>query len=268
MVLRQFLRQMVTHRAMVCAMARQQMRLRYAGTLAGLLWSVVHPLMMVLIYWFVFAFGLKVRVAGGAPFILVFLCGLAPWTAFAETVSASTRAVTGSPHLVRRTRFPTEILPVVHLTASMLSHAIMLAILAVLLAAYGVRPSVYCAQFVYFLLGLSVLGVGLGWMVSALNVLFRDVGQIVAVLLNLWFWLTPVVWQPASFPDFPPKYLVLLKANPMYYVVQGYRASFLEGVGFWRDWPTGLYFWAVSLVAFVGGAAVFGRLKGDFAEVL
>ncbi len=246
-------------------MARREVQTRYAGTLAGLIWSVVHPLMLILIYWFVFSVGFKVKPAGGYPFIIVFLCGLIPWAAFSETVLACTRAVTGSAHLVKKTVFPTEILPLVHLAASMLSHLIMLVILVVLMAVHGIGFSLYNLQFVYFLLAMSVFCVGLGWMVAALNVFYRDVAQILTVLLNMWFWLTPIVWQANMLPE---KFRFLLKLNPMYYIVNGYRASFVYHAGFWEHWRQGAYFWAVSLVVFALGGLLFRKLKPDFPEML
>jgi len=114
-------------------MARMEIRKRYVGTLAGMAWSVAHPLMMILIYWVIFSLGFRVHPAGNTPFIVYFLCGLIPWTAFAETVSASSNAVTGNPYLVKKTVFPTEILPLAHWLASMVSHVIMLVILAIVM---------------------------------------------------------------------------------------------------------------------------------------
>ena len=122
-------------------MARMEIRKRYVGTFAGMVWSVAHPLMMILIYWVIFSLGLRIRPAGNTPFIVYFLCGLIPWTAFAETVAASCNAVTSNPHLVKKTVFPTEILPIAHLVASLVSHVIMLVILVIVILASGLRFS-------------------------------------------------------------------------------------------------------------------------------
>ena len=265
MSLLRFLRRLYGQRAIVWAMARREIRTRYAGTFAGLVWSVVHPLMMILIYWFVFSVGFKVKPAGGTPFIIVFLCGLIPWTAFAETLSASANAITSSPHLVKKTVFPTQILPVVHLVASMVSHVIMLVILAILMLAHGMPFSPYNLQFAYFLVGMSVFCVGLGWAVAALNVFYRDVGQMLTVVLNMWFWLTPIVWAEEMIPE---GLRFFLKLSPMFYVVHGYRASFVYHTGFWENWRLGGYFWVVSLAVFALGGLLFRRLKPSFPEVL
>ncbi len=246
-------------------MAFREMQARYAGTLAGLVWSVVHPLMMILTYWFVFSVGFKAKPTGNVPFIIVFLCGLIPWMTFSEAVMASTIAITGNTLLVTKTIFPTEILPVVNLAASMASQVIMLGILMILLAVYGIGFSLYIFQFLYFLVAMSIFCIGLGWIVSALNVFYRDVSQIMSVMLNMWFWLTPIVWQAGMLPD---RFRFLLKLNPMYYIVEGYRMSFIDHVGFWQHWRQGGYFWTVNLIVFAVGGLLFRKLKPDFPEVL
>ncbi len=270
MSLMRFLARVVGNRSIVWAMALREIRNRYAGTLAGLVWSVVHPLMMILIYWMVFSVGFRIKPAGDTPFIIYFLCGLIPWMAFAEAVSSSTNAVTGNPHLVKKAVFPTEILPFVYLAASMVNHLIMLVILVIIMLANGLPFSLYNLQFLYFLAGMAVFSIGLGWVVSSLNVFFRDVGQIVAVVLNMWFWLTPVVWPEEMLQRVPASLSFIPKLNPMYYVVHGYRTSFIPDFYevFWYRGRLALYFWTVSLAMFVLGGLLFRRLKPDFPEVL
>lgn len=249
-------------------MAVREMQTRYAGTLAGLIWSIVHPLMMILTYWLVFSKGLKVAPSNDVPFVAFFLCGFVPWMAFAETTTASMNAIIANPHLVKKIVFPTEILPIVHLVASMISHLIMLVILIIVLAISKISFSVYNIQFLYFILGMSIFCIGMGWIISALNVFYRDVGQIVLVVLNIWFWLTPIVWPPEKLSEFPAFVRFCLLANPMYYIVQGYRASFIYHTGFWENWGQGIYFWALSLTVFAFGGLVFRKLKPDFADVI
>ena len=115
------------------------------------------------------------------------------------------------------------------------------------------------------MLGLSVFCLGLGWVFAALNVYFRDIGQVLAVILNLWFWLTPIVWLPEMIPE---KFRIFMILNPMYYIVEGYKNSFIYHVPFWQDLYMGLYFWGVSLLILCVGGMIFRRLKMEFAEVL
>ena len=260
-----FVSRLYVYRSMIIAMALREIKSRYAGTTFGLVWSLAQPLAMMVIYWFVFSVGLKIQTEAGMPFVIVFLAALIPWTMFSEALTASTNAISGNPHLVKKTVFPTEILPMVNLVVGLVSHTIMLFILVVLLALYGIPFTAHFFQFLYYLAALCVLTLGLSWVCSALNVFFRDTGHILQVVLNMWFWLTPIVW---SVQLIPPQYRIIVKLNPMFYIVEGYKASLVYHGPMWQDYGTGIYFWGVSLIVCLSAVSVFRRLKPEFAEVL
>lgn len=246
-------------------MAVQQLRARYVGTLAGAVWSIIHPVMLVLTYWLVFSVGFKVQPEGNLPFVVVFICGLIPWLTFSETLAGSVNAITQNVHLVKKVVFPTEILPIVHLLASLIIHGVMLLILMVLLYFYNLPSSLFFVQVIYYTAALTVFSLGLSWLLSAINVFSRDVGHIVTVLLNLWFWLTPIVWPMHLLPASYHRWIMI---NPMYYIVSGYRDTFLYFRPFWENEVLSIYFWIVCILMFMLGAFVFRRLKPEFADVL
>jgi lipopolysaccharide transport system permease protein/teichoic acid transport system permease protein len=112
---------------------------------------------------------------------------------------------------------------------------------------------------------MLVLALGLSWITSALVVFVRDVGQVVLVVLQFGFWATPIFW---NLDMMPAQVRMWLKLNPMYYLVQGYRDSFLHFVPFWQHPALTVYFWSVTAVIFIAGAMIFQRLKSSFADVL
>jgi lipopolysaccharide transport system permease protein/teichoic acid transport system permease protein len=112
---------------------------------------------------------------------------------------------------------------------------------------------------------MAILSLGLGWIVSSLNVFIRDVGQIVGVLLQIGFWATPIFWD---IDIMPLKIQTIFKLNPVFYLVQGYRESFIYFSPFWRHPYQTLYFWIVAAFIFTGGAWLFKKLKPQFADVL
>ena len=250
---------------MIKAMAIRDIQSRYMGTLGGFVWFIIQPLSIALVYWFVFSVGFKVQPAGGVPFIVVFLCGLIPWSLFAEALSTSALAISSNANLVTKTIFPTEILPVVSLVASLFTHALMMLIFTIIMLINNIPFSFYNLQVFYYLFALAVFSLGLGWFLSAINVFYKDVGQALNVLLNLWFWATPVVWLQDIFPQ---KYLWILKLNPMYYVVDGYRSSFVYHSSIWHNPCQVIFFWIVCIPVFIVGALTFKKLKSEFAEVL
>jgi lipopolysaccharide transport system permease protein/teichoic acid transport system permease protein len=250
---------------MIRAMAVREIQSRYIGTLGGLVWAMINPLMFILVYWFIFSVGFRVQPAGGVPFIVVFLCGLIPWSMFAEALTTSTGAISANPHLVTKTVFPTEILPIVNITASLITHSIMLGIFIVILLFNNISLSFYNLQFLYYLSGLLIFSLGLSWISSAINVFYKDVGQALGIVLNLWFWFTPIVWSQDMIPS---KYQFILKLNPMYYIVDGYKSSFIYHSVIGHNMLTGICFWVVCMAVFITGACTFKKLKSEFAEVL
>jgi lipopolysaccharide transport system permease protein/teichoic acid transport system permease protein len=246
-------------------MARRDLRERHVGTVGGALWSLLQPLLLVATYWFVFSQGFKVSLVSAVPFILYFVVGLAPWLMFAEALGTSVGSVVANGHLIRKLVFPSEILPVVHIATAAVVHAAMLAIVLVVVVLHGYVPTWHLLQLPYYTLAALTLALGLGWVLAAVNVFYRDVGQITQAALNVLFWLTPVVWPLDLLPAAARPYLML---NPMFYVVEGYRDSLLNGVPLWeRGWQA-LAFWSVSLPLLAVGAILFRRLKPDFAEVV
>lgn len=260
-----FLAKLYFCRGMIRAMAVRDIQSRYMGTFGGFVWFIIQPLSIALVYWFVFSKGFKVQPAGGIPFIVVFLAGLIPWSMFSEALNASTASINANVHLVTKAIFPTEILPVVSLVSSLFTHVLMMLIFIIIMLINKISFSFYNLQCLYYLFALSVFTLGLGWLLSAVNVFCKDVGQALGVVLNLWFWVTPIVWLQTILP---PHYQFLLKFNPMYYIVDGYRSSLIYYSPIWHNPRQGLYFWIVCAFVFIGGALTFRKLKPEFAEVL
>lgn len=252
-------------RALIGAMAWRELRTRFVGTIGGLGWSFAAPLSTMLVYWFVFSVGLRVRPVGDVPFIAYFAAAFVPWLLFSDSVLASTGAVTENPHLVKKCRFPVEILPVVSIAAGLVTHGFLLLIVGVILMATGIPLTPSLLQLPYYLLAMLVLTTGFGWLVAALNVLFRDTREVVTVVLNLWFWMTPIVWPLDMVPE---RFAWMAKLNPLLYVVEGYRSCLLGGDPYWSSPVDAVRFWAMAGAILVAGAGLFGRMRTEFAEVL
>ncbi len=260
-----FFKRIYTYRYIIKTMAVQEIRKRYAGTLAGSVWFIINPLLTILVYWFVFSVGFRVRPVGDIPFIVVFSVGLIPWMTFSEILTTSTNAVTGNAHLVTKMVFPTEILPFVNLVASLIAHGVMLIILLMILFFNGMAFSLFNLQFFYYLFALSAFSIGLSWLFSAVNVFYRDTAIILGVIMNIWFWLTPIVWGIEMLPE---QYQTFIKLNPMFYIVEGYKYSFIYHTPFWHNYRLGIYFWGTGILFFAIGGLVFRKLKSEFADVL
>jgi ABC-type polysaccharide/polyol phosphate export permease len=260
-----FLRQVSGQRDMIFALAIRELQSRYVGTLGGVLWAFAHPVAIVTVFYFVFAIGFRAQGQSGAPFILWFVCGLVPWFFFHETLLAITNSITSNAHLVKKTVFPTEVLPLVHVISGLFPHLIFMAILAGLLVFFNVPFSVERLLVVYYLACTVTLVLGLGWLLSALQVFYRDIGQALILILNLWFWATPIVWSQTIVPE---EYRSLLSFNPIFYIVEGYRNLLIYNTTVWPSARETVLFWVIGLTALFAGVYVFRRLKPEFADVM
>jgi ABC-type polysaccharide/polyol phosphate export permease len=260
-----FIRLIFVQRHLIMSMAKREVATQYVGSLLGFIWTFINPLVMIFVFWVVFSVGFRVQPTNNVPFVVWLTAGMAAWFVFADIVNGSTGVIITNTHLIKKTLFHSQILPVIKIASSLIAHSVFLCVLMLLILFQRMPFSVYYLQFLYYLFCMCVLGLGLGWALSALNVFIRDVGQIVGVVLQMGFWATPIFWD---IHIMPPAVQKILKLNPMFYIVQGYRDSFIYFSPFWRHPYQGLYFWFVAIVIFVCGALIFRRLKQQFADVL
>lgn len=253
------------HRGLIRAFTARDILARYRGSVGGLAWSVVQPLALLALYTLVFSWILEIRLGpdvGTDSFALFLLAGLLPWQAIQEGLTRSAGVLLEHSMLVKRTPFPTDILPVYVSFSALTFQLIGTAVL--LVAMLPRRPPTPALLAFPVLLALQVLlTVGLGWMIASVNVYVRDVGQLLGIALTLWMFLTPIVYPPSLVPA---GLRFLLGVNPLALLVEGYRRILLQG-----SWPSPVSLTilaAMALAAFSGGFALFRRLQPGFADVL
>ena len=220
---------------------------------------------MIVVYWFVFGVGLRAVAVQDVPFIVWLLAGLCHWFMFAELISESTVAITSAPFLIKKYNFPSQILPLVKLAAATFNHAIFLCLFILICLFNKIYPAVSWLLFFYYYFYMVVLALGLAWLLAALQVFVRDCQHVVALLLQILFWFTPIVWNSQIMPQNIQKYLAL---NPMFYVVQGYRDAFLFQRLSIECSIQDFFYWFVALAVLLFGRYVFFRLKPHFADLL
>ncbi len=261
-----FLQNLVERRGLLYHLVRRDFQQRYVGSAAGWLWGLIHPLVLLLSWTFVFQICIKVTLPRGEVtqnYTLFLLCGFLPWLLFQETVQRSATCLIEYSNLIKKTVFPAEVVPVTIFLSAAISHSLTLALVmaAVWVVLHHFSWMVLLLPIYVLLLGL--FAVGIGWLVSSLNVYLRDTAQVVVVVLTLWFWLTPIF---ISEQMYPAQVRFLLVWNPMRHVVRAYRDRLLSGA------PPRLEEFAVlaacGAASFVLGGLFFRHLKRGFADVL
>lgn len=254
------------NRKLIFQLAKNDFKTKYAGSYLGIIWAFIQPIVTVLVYWFVFT-KLRSGAVRNVPFVLWLVAGLVPWFFFQDGLNNGTNALIEYSYLVKKVVFKISILPIVKVTSALFVHLFFIAVMLLLYTAYGFYPDIYALQIIYYTFCMFVMVLGVTYLTSAIVVFFRDLTQVINIVLQVGVWMTPIMW---NFADMNISGILasIFKLNPMYYIVFGYRDALIEKVWFWEHpWLT-LYFWAFTAVVFFIGAKLFKRLKVHFADVL
>lgn len=261
-----FVKSLFNKKDLVAELAKRELKTKYTGSYLGPAWLFLEPICFICILWFVFTIGLRGSGAvEDAPFIVFLSTGIVCWQYFSENFNANTVLVKQYSFLLTKTDVALSILPIVKITSSLVAHGALIFFVVIIAAVNKIYPSFYLLQIFYYTGAMMVLLLGLGWLTSALNVFVNDVAKIVKVLVQFGFWLTPILW---NYEMVGPEYLPIFKMNPMFYIIQGYRDSIFNAIGFWEKPIWGLYYWAVTGFILLFGAIVFKRLRPHFAAVV
>ncbi len=263
---RYFFRNLVTRRALLYELIRRDFERRFVGSAGGWLWAVIHPLVLLLSYTFVFSVCLRMTVPPGegtSNYTLFLFCGYLPWMLFQDAVQRSASSLLESTNLITKTVFPTEMIPISIFFSSLINHALTvgIALAAVGFWAQGIGAGVILLPVYALLLGM--LAIGIGWIVSAFQVYLRDTAQMVIVALTLWFWITPIFISETQVPQ---RLRALLRWNPLTGFVRGYRDALLTQTA--PRWEDLAYLAVFSVAMFIVGGLTFRHLKRGFADVL
>ena len=259
------IRDIIQNRELLWQMTKRDFKQRYLGSYLGILWAFIQPTITVLIFWFVFQVGFKSMPVDNFPFILWLVCGMFPWFFVSDSISSATSSILESSFLVKKIVFRVELLPIVKIMSALIVHIFFVVVLFLMFAVYGYEISIYNLQIIYYFFAMICLSLGISWLTSSLTVFLRDVGQIVAMFLQFGFWFTPIFW---SLKIVPEEFQTVMKLNPMYYLVEGYRQSFIYDEWIWEHPVMTAYFWILTGIVMFIGAWCFKKLRPHFADVL
>lgn len=257
------LSQLPRYRALIQSLVARELKARYRGSVLGFFWSFINPLLLLLIYTFVFKYVMPAQPEGTDPYPLFMFCGLLPWTWFSASLIESSGVLISGGNLIKKVLFPAEILPIVTVTANMVHFFLALPILVFFLIWFRAPLTPFeLAWFPIVVLVQYVFTIGCALILSALTVHFRDIRDILANLLTLWFFATPIIY---SYKAAPPLARRFMNLNPFAHLAISYQEIlFFPGpFGHWK-WLVALG--VASVAFFLFGYFVFDRLRDSFAE--
>lgn len=257
------------NRRLVLKLAKNDFKTRYAGSYLGTIWAFIQPIVTILVYWFVFSVGFKPNMNDvGVPFVLYLVAGIVPWFFFQEALNSGTNALIEYNYLVKKVVFNISVLPVVKIISALFVHGFFVLFTVILFMGYGRFPDWYYLQIVYYSFCTFILVLGMCYATCAVVVFFRDLTQIINIGLQVGVWLTPIMWVAEDALKGHALLQKILQINPMYYIVSGYRDSFIMKRWFFERPVWTLYFWVFTILCFLLGNWVFKRLRVHFADVL
>ena len=258
---------------LIFSLAKNDFKQKFAGSYLGIVWAFVQPIVTVFIYWFVFQKALNVgtqstKAGIEAPYVLWLIAGIVPWFYFSEVINAGTNCMLEYSYLVKKVVFKISVLPVVKIISSLFTHVFFIAFMLLLYACYGYAPDLHMLQIIYYSFALIMLSMGIIYMTSAVVVFFKDLSQVVNIVLQVGIWATPIMWNIDGMKSVSPVLIDILKLNPLYYIVAGYRDAMLNGIWFWEKPGLTVYYWVITAIFFVLGTTIYSRLRPQFADVI
>lgn len=258
------------NRRLIWRLSRNDFKKRYVGSYLGTIWAMVPPIVTVAMYWVVFdrifGSGPQVTYTGGeVPYVLFLTAGLVPWFFFSDAVMGGMTSLMEYNYLVKKVVFKVSILPIIKVTAAMFVHIGFSVVLVLIAAFYGYTPTVYTLQLFYYTFCEYVFILGLSYATCAIVLFFRDLQNLVSIIMQVGMWATPILWNINTLRE---KYKPFIKLNPMTYIVEGYRSAVYEQQWFWEHFYSSTYFWIVTALLFVVSALIFKKLKPMFADVM
>ncbi len=260
-----FIKTIIQSRKLLLDLTKNYLRQKYIDNFLGILWAFIQPIVNILIYWLVFQIGFKSKPINNFPYVIWMISGMVPWFFFAEGLQNGANSIIDNSFLVKKVVFRVSMLPIVPITSALFIHLFFISIMLMMFICYGYTPNLYWLQIFYYTFATFILLLGLSWITSSIIVFFKDLGQIITVMLQFGYWITPIFWLITILPE---KYHLLIILNPMYYIVEGYRDSMIYHKWFWEDWHMAIYFWTVTLIIFFSGALIFKKLRPHFADIL
>jgi lipopolysaccharide transport system permease protein len=251
---------------LILSLARRELAARYKGSVLGIFWALVTPLVMIAIFTFLFAGVFKARFGLSASpwdYALYLFCGLLPWTAFQESLQLSSTTIVSHANLVKRVVFPLETLPVAQTLAALANQ--MFGTVALLLALLIIRHQLHATALwlPVLIVPQLIATLGAAWLLASLGVFLRDIVQGITLVLLAWMYLTPIIYPESIVPA---RYLSVIQWNPFTPLVRCYRRVLIDGLP--PDWSGLAYFTIFAIISFAFGYWWFAKTRKNFADVI
>ena len=269
---RQVIKEQIQHRDLILRMALFETKGQYQIHYLGTLWQFLSPAMQVAIYWFVFGTIRGGAPVDGTPFFLWLIIGLIPWFFISPSLIQGSNSVYQKIGLVSKMNFPVSLLPTIKIISNSFQFFIMMGILVVVALLYGLSPSIYNIQLIYYLICLFAFLYAFSILSSTIATLVRDYQTALQSLMRMLLYLSPILWNTdlitQTFSTAGPLIQNILKLNPLYYILEGFRDSILGRAWFFENLIYTGYFWALTFCLLYFGSKIHIKFRKNFMDYL
>ncbi|MBN1397648.1 MAG: ABC transporter permease [Bacteroidetes bacterium] len=261
-------------RNVLWALVRKDLKDKYASSFLGILWAVIKPLVVVLIYDIFFTIVYQSRIPegyGNTPYIIFLLLGFTPYQIFTEVIGRSSSLLQSNISMITKMVFPYELFSVASFATAFIGAVVNFCMVIIFMAAYGIAPELMNLVYLpVFIIPLILFTIGLSWIVSCIGVIIKDTDQVVAIILTLLLFLTPVFYSHQMVEMVQPSYpwlAFIFRANPLYPIIEGLRVVFI-GKEMVLSMNILFYMFGISILTFLVGGMIFNTFKCEIADYL
>lgn len=263
------LKENITNFYRIVSIAKYELLADMRDSKLGIFWNIANPLIQIATFWFVFGIGIrKGRGVGTISYLPWMVVGITVWFFVSPCITKGVNCIYEKRNIITKMKFPVSILPATVVLKELFNHVIMICIIMFILVVRGHQPNLMWLQIIYYTFCAMCFSISLGMITSVLNMFTRDVKKLVQACMRMLMYLTPILWTLDNLSGQYEKFQVIMKANPLYYIVEGYRSSLFFNDSFLNHPAQTVFFWGVVIVMFVIGSNLMYRFQHKFIDML
>lgn len=249
----------------IFSIARYELLADMRDSKLGLFWNFANPAIQILTYWFLFGLVFQKKDVDGIKYLPWMLGGMVVWFFISPCITNGCNAIFSKVNVITKMKFPVSILPATVVLKELFNHVCLMLVLLFIFIPYGIYPSIHWFALIYYLMCGVIFSIALSMTTSVLNMLARDTRKLILACMRLLLYLTPVLWD---IKQLPRALRFIMKCNPIYYVVQGYRDCFFYHRGFLYYWKSMTAFWVITIFLFSIGSYMMYKFKHKFIDLI
>ncbi len=260
------IKSLIKNRKILWELAKNDTKARFSSSILGAVWTVLQPLVNMLVIWGVFQWGFRSSdLEGGIPFIVWYMPAFLIWNFFSEATSQASNSVIDYSYLVKKVNFNVDIIPAIKVLSNAIIHVFFIVFIVFVNMCYRQAFNIYYFQCIYYFVCVAIFSLSIGYLCAGLSPYAPDVANVITIIIQLGFWITPIFWDPSALTDTAS---LLLKINPMYYICMGYRDCFVYHTPFYYHPKLTIWFWFITILLWWLGTRIYMKAKINFDDVL